>query len=226
MRREGCIVRRAVAGACILVSVVLAACSAVSAPVGSSAGGRESSPSPRRIAFPDHSSQQARRLARAAESQVGKTVRYDAAYVKLDYPGGDVPMDRGVCTDVLVRAFRTLGIDLQVEVHEDMSAHFKAYPQKWGLTRPDSSIDHRRVPNLQTYFQRRGKAVTVSDDPADYWPGDIVTWDVLGRPHVGIVSITPAPDGKRYCIVHNIGAGVKVEDILFVYRITGHYRPF
>jgi uncharacterized protein YijF (DUF1287 family) len=152
-------------------------------------------------------------------------VRYDAAYVKLAYPRGDVPIDRGVCTDVLVRAFRTLGVDLQVQVHEDMSAHFDAYPKKWGLSGPDSSIDHRRVPNIQTYFSRRGKAVRISDNPADYWPGDVVTWDVFGRPHTGIVSTIASSDGKRYCIAHNIGAGAQVEDVLFAYRITGHYRP-
>ena len=211
--------------ACILVSIVLAACSAPAPSSGPSPGGPESPPSSQRIALVDRASPQARRLALAAEDQVGKTVRYDAAYVKLDYPGGDVPIDRGVCTDVLVRAFRTLGIDLQVEVHEDMSAHFEEYPQNWGSTGPDSNIDHRRVPNLQTYFRRQGKAVAVSDDPADYRPGDIVTWDVSGRPHTGIVSATPVQDGTRFCIAHNIGAGVKVEDVLFAYRITGHYRP-
>jgi uncharacterized protein YijF (DUF1287 family) len=213
---------RALACACILVSIALGACSAPPASLGGSAStSKATSP----VALVDRASPQARRLALAAEDQVGKTVRYDAAYVKLDYPGGDVPMDRGVCTDVLVRAFRTLGIDLQVEVHEDMSAHFEEYPQNWGAAEPDSSIDHRRVPNLQTYFRRQGKAVAVSEDPADYWPGDVVTWDVSGRPHTGIVSATPAPDGTRFCMAHNIGAGVRVEDVLFAYKITGHYRP-
>ena len=150
---------------------------------------------------------------------------YDPAYVKLDYPGGDVPQERGVCTDVVVRAFRALGVDLQVEVHEDMSAHFGAYPRAWGLAGPDSNIDHRRVPNLQTYLRRSGKEVKVGNSSEGYWPGDIVTWDVQGRPHIGIVSTTPAPGGKRYCIVHNIGAGVRIEDRLFEFRITGHYRP-
>jgi uncharacterized protein YijF (DUF1287 family) len=173
----------------------------------------------------DHSSKRARQLALAAQSQVGLTVRYDAAYVKLRYPGGDVPMDRGVCTDVLVRAMRTLGTDLQVEVHRDMSKDFKAYPHNWGLTSPDANIDHRRVPNLQTYFRRQGKAVPITHDPADYWPGDVVTWDVFGRPHVVLVSTVVAPGGLRYCIVHNIGAGTQIEDRLFDFKITGHYRP-
>lgn len=177
------------------------------------------------IAFRDEASPEARRLAGAAEGQVGKTVSYDAAYVKLDYPGGDVPIDRGVCTDVVVRAFRDIGTDLQVDVHEDMAAHFKDYPHNWGLTKPDSNIDHRRVPNLQTYFSRRGKDVPVTDDPQDYWPGDLVTWKVLGRPHIGIVSTVPGGDGSRYCIVHNIGAGTQIEDRLFGFEITGHYRP-
>lgn len=178
------------------------------------------------IAFEHGASPKAIAFASAAESQAGKTLYYDPSYVKLDYPGGDVPLDRGVCTDVVVRAMRELGIDLQVRLHEDMSAHFEEYPRKWGLSRPDPNIDHRRVPNLQTYFQRTGKSRVVSERPEEYWPGDIVTWDVQGRPHIGIVSTKPAPCGTRYCIVHNIGAGTRVEDRLFDFKITGHYRPF
>lgn len=165
------------------------------------------------------------RLAEAAESQVGVTVAYDGSYVTLDYPGGDVPVRTGVCTDVVVRAFRELGIDLQVEVHEDMAAHFGQYPQTWGLPGPDTNIDHRRVPNLQTYFSRCGAAVEVTQGAADYWPGDIVTWNVHGRPHIGIVSTEQARGGGRYRIAHNAGRGTRVEDILFEYEITGHYRP-
>ncbi|MBU2601518.1 MAG: DUF1287 domain-containing protein [Actinobacteria bacterium] len=178
------------------------------------------------IAFEHGASPEALALVSAAEAQVGKTLHYDPAYVKLDYPGGDVALERGVCTDVVIRAMRELDVDLQVELHQDMSANFDDYPRNWGLARPDSNIDHRRVPNLQTYFRRTGKSLVVSGRPEDYWPGDIVSWDVQGRPHSGIVSTKPAPSGERYCIVHNIGAGTRVEDRLFDFRITGHYRPF
>ncbi len=173
----------------------------------------------------DKVSVDARLLAEAAQAQVGVTVDYDSAYVELDYPNGDVPMETGVCTDVVVRAFRELGTDLQVKVHEDMSSHFDQYPQEWGLSGPDSNIDHRRVPNLQTYFARHGTAVAITDDASDYWPGDVVTWSVYGRPHIGIVSTVLVRSRDRYCIVHNFGRGTRVEDILFDYKITGHYRP-
>jgi uncharacterized protein len=168
----------------------------------------------------------ARRLAEAAMAQVGKTVGYDAAYIPLAYPGGDVPMTTGVCSDVVVRAFRGVGIDLQVKVHEDMSKHFSAYPRKWGLTKPDANIDHRRVPNLQTYFARRGASRRVTKDGADYWPGDVVTWSVYGRPHIGIVSTVPAANGRHFLVTHNIGQGAQTEDVLFAFPITKHYRRF
>jgi uncharacterized protein len=168
----------------------------------------------------------ARRLAEAAMAQVGKTVSYDAAYVALAYPGGDVPVTTGVCSDVVVRAFRGIGTDLQVKVHEDMAKHFSAYPHKWGLTKPDASIDHRRVPNLQTYFERRGASRRVTGNGADYWPGDMVTWMVYGRPHIGIVSTTPAADGTHFLVTHNIGRGAQTEDVLFAFPITKHYRRF
>ncbi len=213
--------RRSAVIACVLASVLVPGCSASRLSFGPFAAPW----APSKIAFRDGASPRAIRLAEAAESQVGETVSYDAAYVTLAYPGGDVPMERGVCTDVVVRAFRALGIDLQVEVHEDMAAHFSQYPNRWGLPGPDSNIDHRRVPNLQTYFARRGKAVKITKRPEDYWRGDVVTWRVLGRPHTGIVSATPAPGGQRYCIVHNIGAGAQIEDFLFDFPITGHYRP-
>jgi len=177
------------------------------------------------VTFEHHATSRALALAVAAESQVGKTTAYDPAYVELEYPGGDVPIERGVCTDVLIRAMRDQGVDLQVEVHEDMTTAFDEYPDKWGLGRPDSNIDHRRVPNLQTYFSRQNRSLSVSDDPSDYWPGDVVTWDVNGRPHIGVVSSVPAPGGRRFCIVHNIGAGTQVEDRLFDFEVTGHYRP-
>jgi len=166
------------------------------------------------------------RLARAAESQVGKTVRYDAGYVTLRYPGGDVPMDRGACSDVIVRAFRTRGVDLQVEVHRDMVAAWSAYPHLWGLRAPDTNIDHRRVPNLEVFFRRRGKALPVTARGTDYWPGDIVSWRIGRSPHIGIVSTRLAPSGTRYLVAHNDGRGVQVEDVLFAFRIVGHFRYF
>jgi len=157
----------------------------------------------------------------AARAQVGVTVSYDGTYQSLAYPGGDVPPDRGVCTDVLIRAYRTVGVDLQMNVHEDMQRNWAAYPKLWGLTRPDRNIDHRRVPNLAVYFSRHGRRLPVSDDAAAYRPGDIVTWRVP-VPHIGIVSDRRV-DG-RPLILHNIGAGVREEDMLFDFPITGRYR--
>lgn len=178
------------------------------------------------VSVVDRSSPEARALAEAAMSQVGVTVDYDPSYVELDYPGGDVPVRTGVCTDVVIRALRARGVDLQVEVHEDMREAFSEYPRKWGLTGPDPNIDHRRVPNLQRYFARIGKAVRVTDVGQDYQPGDIVTWDTGGRPHIGLVSTDVAPSGDRWMIVHNYGRGTCVEDILFAFEITGHYRYY
>jgi uncharacterized protein YijF (DUF1287 family) len=163
------------------------------------------------------------RLSDAAQTQVGVTTHYDGRYVRLAYPGGDVPLDRGVCTDVLIRAYRALGVDLQQRVHDDMAAHFAAYPKQWGLRAPDANIDHRRVPNLQVFFTRHGRALEVSRDPADYAVGDLVTWRLpSGVPHIGIVTARRV-DG-RPLVVHNIGAGVRVEDMLFEFPITGRYR--
>jgi len=167
-------------------------------------------------------------LVRAARAQVGVTTLYDGAYRVLKYPGGDVPPERGVCTDVIVRAFRQArGQDLQVLVHEDMRAHFDAYPsrRRWGLTRPDSNIDHRRVPNLMVYFERAGYSRRVVNAASAYLPGDVVTWDLGGGvPHIGLVSERRTPDGTPL-IIHNIGAGAREDDILFRHAITGHYRP-
>jgi len=163
----------------------------------------------------------------AARSQVGVTMHYDPAYRSLKYPGGDVSADRGVCTDVVVRALRTArAIDLQREVHEDMKANRDAYPHawRWRLSKPDANIDHRRVPNLMTYFKRAGYAAPLACTAADYLPGDIVAWD-LGRGilHIGIVSDIVTVDGTPF-VVHNIGLGAREEDILFRYTIIGHYR--
>lgn len=166
-------------------------------------------------------------LARAALERTRHRVRYDGAYFKIPYPGGDIPPHLGVCTDVVIRSYRALGIDLQKAVHEDMVRHFAAYPSKriWGLSRPDRNIDHRRVPNLRVFFARNGEALPVSDSGEAYRVGDLVTWMLPGNlPHIGIVSSKFTPDGQRRLIVHNIGAGPKLEDVLFRFPITGHYR--
>ena len=168
-----------------------------------------------------------RQVVEAGLEQPKQTLYYDPSYVRIDYPGGDVPVERGVCTDVVVRAFRRGGVDLQQEVHEDMERAFNAYPTRWGMKRPDSNIDHRRVPNLRTYFERRGKSLPVSQDAADYLPGDLVTWDLGGGvDHIGMVTNVWSDAASRYLVVHNIGRGARVENVLFAWRITGHYRYF
>ena len=164
-------------------------------------------------------------LVVAARKQIGVTVSYDPAYTRIAYPGGDVPESRGVCTDVVIRALRTQRIDLQQRVHEDMRAHFATYPQKWGLRGPDRNIDHRRVPNLQTWFTRQGWPLVVTDRAADYRAGDLVTWMLPGNlPHIGIVSDRNTMLRGVPLIIHNIGRGTREEDILFDHKITGHYR--
>jgi uncharacterized protein YijF (DUF1287 family) len=160
-----------------------------------------------------------------AKRQVGVTRSYDSGYRQIAYPGGDVPLHTGVCTDVVIRAYRHAGADLQVLVHEDMKAHFDAYPKAWGLRRTDANIDHRRVPNLATFFRRNGKALAVTRRGADYRPGDIITWRLSsGVPHIGVVSDVPVRGTDRYQVVHNIGGGAQIEDVLFSYQLTGHYR--
>jgi uncharacterized protein YijF (DUF1287 family) len=163
-------------------------------------------------------------LLEAAAAQVGVTVLYDPAYSRIAYPGGDVPLQRGVCTDVVIRAYRGIGVDLQQRVHEDMRANWAAYPKLWGLRGPDRNIDHRRVPNLATFFARHGPSLKPSQSDATvYAPGDIVTWMLPGNlPHIGLV--TAQRRNGRPLIVHNIGAGAQIEDMLFDYPITGHYR--
>src|SRR6266550_3439420 len=170
-----------------------------------------------------------KKLVAAAEERTSHTVRYDSAYVRIPYPGGDVPADTGVCTDEIIRSYRAVGVDLQQQVHEDMVQNFTAYPNKrrWLLAHPDSNIDHRRVPNLMVFFQRKGESLPVTDHPQDYSPGDLVTWDLGGNvPHIGIVVDQKARWTGRYMIVHNIGEGPKMEDVLFNWKITGHYRYF
>jgi uncharacterized protein YijF (DUF1287 family) len=166
-------------------------------------------------------------LSAAAIERTNHDVRYDGSYRLIPYPNGDVPDDVGVCTDVVIRSYRKLGIDLQKDIHEDMSAAFEKYPEKWGLKKPDPNIDHRRVLNFMTLFQRKGIILPVSDDADDYLPGDLVTWLIPGNlPHIGIVVNKRSPRGNRYMVVHNIGRGPKLEDILFSYKITGHYRYY
>lgn len=167
----------------------------------------------------------AQRLSEAAIALTDREVMYDPSYFTIAYPGGDVPADRGVCTDVVIRAYRSLGIDLQVLVHEDMKAHFSVYPKHWGLSKPDRNIDHRRVPNLMTFFGRHGKSLPESSLAAEYIPGDIVCWRLSGgATHIGIVVSNKSRDGQRHRIVHNIGGGQVMEDVLFAYSIIGHYR--
>ena len=167
----------------------------------------------------------AQKLSNAAVSLTKDKVTYDPAYFTLKYPNGDVPADKGVCTDVVIRAYRKLGIDLQKEVHEDMAKNFSKYPKTWGLKKPDTNIDHRRVPNLQIFFARFGKSKSIETKPELYIPGDIVTWILPGNlTHIGIVVNKKSADGKRYLIVHNIGAGQVIEDCLFKFTITGHYQ--
>ncbi len=164
------------------------------------------------------------RLSDAALSLTKDQVRYDPSYVNIKYPNGDVPAHTGVCTDVIIRAYRKLGIDLQKEVHEDMRANFSKYPKNWGLKSTDTNIDHRRVPNLQTFFTRHGQKLTITKNGSDYKPGDIVTWMLNGNlPHIGIVVNKKGTSGN-YMIVHNIGGGQNLEDCLFDYTIDGHYR--
>lgn len=165
------------------------------------------------------------KLSDAAIAITKDKVNYDGKYYTIKYPNGDVPKDKGVCTDVVKRAYRKLGIDLQKEVHEDMVKNFSKYPKSWGLKTTDSNIDHRRVPNLKVFFTRKRQSLTVTTKPGDYKPGDLVTWLLAGNlPHIGIVVNKKSLKGKGYMVVHNIGSGQEVEDCLFDYKITGHYR--
>ncbi|MDZ7628893.1 MAG: DUF1287 domain-containing protein [Parvularculaceae bacterium] len=170
----------------------------------------------------------AAKVAAAAIDQTVKPGVYDPSYVQLDYPMGDVPADRGVCTDVVIRSLRAAGVDLQARVHEDMKADFAAYPKRWGAGRPDRNIDHRRVPNLEVYFTRAGWRLPASRVAADYRAGDIVAWNLKNDagflPHIGVVTDRLGASG-RPLIAHNIGAGPKMEDVLFDWKITGRFRP-
>jgi hypothetical protein len=201
---------------------------------GAVAQAQTSSPEPRKLFL--------KKLSDAAIERTHHVVRYDGAYVRIAYPGGDVPADTGACTDEVIRAYRTLGIDLQKEVHEDMAANFSAYPTKWHRQAPDSNIDHRRVPNLMVFFSRKGESLPITNRAEDYAPGDLVTWDLHpgnrkarfpgtpdlggGLTHIGMVVDRKTLFSRRYMIVHNIGQGPKMEDVLFNWKITGHYRYF
>ena len=167
------------------------------------------------------------KLSKAAISIIDPTIYYDPSYISIKYPNGDVPKSKGVCTDFVIRAYRKLDIDLQKEVHEDMKANFSKYPnlQKWGMTKTDTNIDHRRVPNLEVFFERKGIKLAVTENANDYKTGEIVTWMINGKlPHIGIITNKKTADGKRNLIVHNVGYGQVLEDCLFSYKIVGHYK--
>jgi uncharacterized protein len=184
-------------------------------------------PNPAVKPLPDNASPQLKQMLDGAIAQAGVTTGYNPAYVALDYPGGDVPEETGVCSDVVVRAFRKAGIDLQKEVHEDIRAARSEYPKKWGAIPPDRNIDHRRVLNLMTYFKRLGKSLPVSRSTTEYQPGDIIAWELTsGIDHIGIVTNMFSGSEDRYLIVHNIGAGTRIEDVMFTWTIKGHYRFF
>lgn len=177
--------------------------------------------------LPPKSSPQLKQLIDGAVEQSKVTTGYDPSYVKLDYPNGDVSSDTGVCSDVVVRAFRKAGIDLQKEVHEDMKLAWAEYPKKWGAKGTDSNIDHRRVLNLTTYFDRQGKSLPISNNRADYLPGDVVAWELSdGVEHIGILTNLWSEPDKHCLVVHNIGSGARVEDVLLAWKIIGHYRYF
>jgi uncharacterized protein YijF (DUF1287 family) len=167
----------------------------------------------------------AERLSNASISIIDKDIVYTPNYVAIKYPNGDVPAKTGVCTDVVIRAYRKLRIDLQKEVHEDMKANFSKYPKTWGLTKTDTNIDHRRVPNLEVFFERKGEKLKITENASDYKTGELVTWMINGKlPHIGIITHLKSEDGKRNLIVHNVGGGQVLQDCLFSYEIVGHYR--
>lgn len=211
----------------LAVSLILASASCHRpSPTGKSAA---TAPAPQSVAapLPANASPQLKQLVEAAVEQSKVTTGYDPSWVKIDYPNGDVPSDTGVCSDVVVRAFRKAGIDLQKEVHEDMTRAWSEYPKRWGAGGTDTNIDHRRVLNLMTYFDRQGKSLPITNERADYLPGDVVAWELSdGVEHIGILTnLSSAPD-KHYLVVHNIGAGARIEDVLLAWKIIGHYRCF
>lgn len=182
---------------------------------------------PKTVAKPINGSDELKRVVASGIEQTNYTKSYDPSYVKINYPNGDVARETGVCSDVVIRAFRAGGVDLQKEIHEDMTRAFAEYPQRWGLRAPDANIDHRRVPNLMKYFERQSKPLKITNDAKDYQPGDVVSWNLGGgQTHIGLVTNQFNETTGRYMIVHNIGAGARIEDVLFAWQITGHYRYF
>ena len=225
MRRRRPFARRALLSAAAALVLVTAGCHARGGLGGTL--GSQPTPAPTRQQTPKvtYESPALERLVAAAVERTSHTVTYDSAYFSIPYPNGDVPADKGVCTDEVIRSYRALGVDLQREVHEDMKANFAAYPRKFGLTKTDPNIDHRRVPNLMTFFERKGQSLAITEDPNDYRPGDVVTWELNGGlTHIGILTDAPTATPGRYLIMHNIGAGPRLEDALFAWKITGHYR--
>lgn len=179
------------------------------------------------LPLPANASPQLKQLVEEAIEQSKVTTGYDPSWVKIEYPNGDVPNNTGVCSDVIVRAFRKAGIDLQKEVHEDMTRAWSEYPRKWGAQGTDTNIDHRRVLNLTTYFERQHKSLPITNKRADYLPGDVVAWELSeGVEHIGIVTNLSSESDKHFLIVHNIGAGARLEDVLLAWKIIGHYRYF
>jgi uncharacterized protein len=213
-----------------LLSLALACAGCGVASTASPAARRQSSQqrqaATQKAARPSSGSPVLDKLVDAAIERTSHEVRYDPSYFTIDYPNGDVPAEVGVCTDEVIRSYRAVGVDLQKLVHEDMEKDFGAYPRTWGLKKTDQNIDHRRVPNLMTFFGRQGASLPVSEDARDYRPGDVVTWDLGGgMTHIGLVVNVPSDaDASRMQVVHNIGAGPKMEDVLFGWKITGHYR--
>lgn len=219
--------RNCVTGARLLLVICVLAASGCQAQSHVVSSGPAVPPRPVVKPLSDNASPQLKQMLDGAIAQASVTTGYDPAYVALDYPGGDVPEKTGVCSDVVVRAFRKAGIDLQKEVHEDIKAARSEYPKRWGAIGPDRNIDHRRVLNLMTYFKRQGRSLRISSTASDYQPGDVVAWELTnGIDHIGIVTNMVSDSGDRYLIVHNIGAGTRIEDVLFAWTIKGHYRFF
>lgn len=212
----------------LLLAFSLSACSTRAGETASLAkrsGDRGAAAADNLIRRPASNTSQIRLAVESAIEQTKRTIEYDPSYVKLAYPGGDLPIERGVCADVIVRAFRSAGVDLQKEIHEDMVRSFGKYPTTWGARKPDSNIDHRRVPNLMTFFSRTGKSVPITKRQADYLPGDVVAWELDNHLlHIGLVTDAVADRTQNYSMVHNIGAGARLEDVLFAWKIIGHYR--
>lgn len=212
---------------CLIVVFVVALTAACHKPLYSGVAQIEMADSPGQRKVTESRATPLEKVIAAAVEQANYTKGYDPAYTKIDYPNGDVPKETGVCADVIVRAFRAANIDLQKEIHEDMSGNFAAYPKTWGARRPDANIDHRRVGNLMKWFERQHKSLPVTKRETDYAPGDVVAWELgNGRQHIGLITDVRNNGAARYLVAHNIGAGAQVEDVLFAWQVIGHYRYF